>query len=93
MSESKAAIGFAGAFLSFALVFRTNVCYSRWWEGRCLWGAIITHSFDASQQASCWILDRDLETRFQRATILFAWSSKAHLRDNKLRDDAEEGKT
>lgn len=91
MSESKSAIGFAGAFLSFALVFRTNVCYSRWWEGRCLWGAMITNSFDASQQASRWIHDRELATRFQNAIILFGWSAKSHLRDNKLSDEGEEG--
>ena len=30
ISESKPFISTAGAFYSFALVFRTNICYSRW---------------------------------------------------------------
>ena len=48
--ESKAAISTLGAFYSFALVFRTNICYSRWWEGRTLWGSIIIYTIRITQQ-------------------------------------------
>jgi len=29
-----------GSALSFIIVFRTNAAYSRWWEGRLLWGQV-----------------------------------------------------
>ncbi|KAL1527953.1 hypothetical protein AB1Y20_009324 [Prymnesium parvum] len=32
-----------GGFLGLLLVFRTNSAYSRFWEGRCLWGALNNH--------------------------------------------------
>ncbi len=44
LSNSKAAIGTLGAFYSFALVLRTNICYARWWEGRSLWGTMLVNS-------------------------------------------------
>ena len=50
LSESKPAIATLGAFYSFALVFRTNICYARWWEGRTLWGALIVNSIRITQQ-------------------------------------------
>ena len=34
----------AGAALSLLLVLRTNAGYSRWWEGRQLWGGIVNQS-------------------------------------------------
>ena len=40
-SNSSSGVAILGGLLSFVLVFRTNVCYSRWWEGRCLWGGAI----------------------------------------------------
>ena len=33
-SNSSSGVAILGGLLSFVLVFRTNVCYSRWWEGR-----------------------------------------------------------
>ena len=50
LSESKAAIATLGAFYSFALVFRTNICYARWWEGRTLWGTMTVYSIRVVQQ-------------------------------------------
>lgn len=50
LSESKPAIATLGAFYSFALVFRTNICYARWWEGRTLWGTIIVNAIRITQQ-------------------------------------------
>ena len=51
LSQSKPSIATLGALYSFALVFRTNICYSRWWEGRTLWGTIIVDSIRIVQQA------------------------------------------
>ena len=50
LSESKPAISTLGAFYSFALVFRTNICYARWWEGRSLWGELIVNAIRITQQ-------------------------------------------
>lgn len=40
------AIGFTifGVILSIFLSFRNNACYDRWWEGRKLWGALISQT-------------------------------------------------
>lgn len=35
---------FVGFVLGLLLVFRTNTAYERWWEGRKLWGALISDS-------------------------------------------------
>jgi hypothetical protein len=34
LKEATMAVAILGSFLSFALVFRTQTCYSRWWEAR-----------------------------------------------------------
>eukprot|EP00985_Skeletonema_marinoi_P000960 scaffold383_cov131-Skeletonema_marinoi.AAC.7 len=55
LSDSKPAIGTLGGMYFLSLVFRTNICYSRWWEGRVLWGTIIISSIRIAQQAHLWI--------------------------------------
>eukprot|EP00548_Thalassiothrix_antarctica_P002870 CAMPEP_0194139680 /NCGR_PEP_ID=MMETSP0152-20130528/9292_1 /TAXON_ID=1049557 /ORGANISM="Thalassiothrix antarctica, Strain L6-D1" /LENGTH=415 /DNA_ID=CAMNT_0038837611 /DNA_START=29 /DNA_END=1276 /DNA_ORIENTATION=+ len=80
---------FLGGFLSFALVCRTNICYSRWWEGRCLWGSLIYAAINVVQQGSSWI---DETVRFHRlacSTIGFAYACKAQLRSSSLQDDGD----
>ena len=37
-------------FVSFIVTFRTSACYARWWEGRCLWGALLFACIHLSQQ-------------------------------------------
>ena len=58
VTASSPAVGTLGALFSFALVFRTNICYARWWEGRSLWGQIIINSIRICQQSRLWILCR-----------------------------------
>lgn len=36
------AVGFIGIALSLYLGFRNNACYDRWWEGRKLWGQLLS---------------------------------------------------
>eukprot|EP00984_Skeletonema_dohrnii_P010664 scaffold4179_cov71-Skeletonema_dohrnii-CCMP3373.AAC.5 len=91
ISDSKPAIGTLGAFYSFALVFRTNICYSRWWEGRVLWGTIIVSSIRMAQQAHLWIKEPALVHRLSCLSIIFAYCCKAHLRGLGLDDDTEGG--
>lgn len=91
LSESKPAITTLGAFYSFALVFRTNICYSRWWEGRVLWGTIIVCTIRLSQQAHLWIKDPALVDRLSCLAITYAYCCKAHLRGKGIEDDTEGG--
>lgn len=49
-SSSQPAIATLGAFYSFALVFRTNICYARWWEGRTHWGSLTINAVRITQQ-------------------------------------------
>lgn len=91
LSESKPAISTLGAFYSFALVFRTNICYARWWEGRTLWGAIIVHSIRIGQQGRLWIQDESLVDRICCLATTFGYACKAQLRGNAIEDDVEDG--
>lgn len=89
--ESKAAISTLGAFYSFALVFRTNICYSRWWEGRTLWGSIIIYTIRITQQGQLWIEDEALLARLSCLAITFSYACKAQLRGKSIEDDEEDG--
>lgn len=37
--------------LSLLLVFKTNSSYSRWWEGRIVWGAVVNYMRNLTRQA------------------------------------------
>eukprot|EP00984_Skeletonema_dohrnii_P016429 scaffold7310_cov154-Skeletonema_dohrnii-CCMP3373.AAC.5 len=91
LSDSKPAIGTLGGMYFLSLVFRTNICYSRWWEGRVLWGTIIISSIRIAQQAHLWIKEPALVHRLSCLAIIFAYCCKAHLRGSCLDDDTEGG--
>jgi len=80
-----------GGFISFALVFRTNTCYDRWWEARSAWGKLVYATIHCAQQGKCWINDDELSSRFLAINIVFAYASKALLRGNSLSSEEEEG--
>ena len=92
LTASSSAVGTLGALFSFALVFRTNICYARWWEGRTLWGAIIVNSIRICQQSRLWIHDELLNDRVDCLAITFAFVCKAMLRGHCISDDEEDGK-
>eukprot|EP00585_Thalassiosira_rotula_P010258 CAMPEP_0196143088 /NCGR_PEP_ID=MMETSP0910-20130528/12608_1 /TAXON_ID=49265 /ORGANISM="Thalassiosira rotula, Strain GSO102" /LENGTH=501 /DNA_ID=CAMNT_0041404481 /DNA_START=188 /DNA_END=1693 /DNA_ORIENTATION=+ len=89
LSASKASVGFFSGFLGFSLVFRTNICYNRWWEGRCLWGALIFASINLAQQGQCWIKDKQSLRRLCCAVVTFPYACKAQLRGASIMEDAE----
>mmetsp|Transcript_38030 Transcript_38030/g.64998 ORF Transcript_38030/g.64998 Transcript_38030/m.64998 type:complete len:433 (+) Transcript_38030:1-1299(+) len=91
LPESKGAIATLGAFYSFALVFRTNICYARWWEGRTLWGTLIVYSIRIAQQGHLWIENEALSHRLGYLAVTFAYACKAQLRGNKIEHDEEDG--
>lgn len=73
-----------GSLFSFALVFRFKVCYDRWWEGRQLWGQIITGCLDLAMQVNRWIANQDIADRFNRFLIVYSYACKGLLRHESL---------
>ena len=74
-----------GTLLFFLITFRSNMSYSRWWEGRCLWGKQIMSSMNLTQQAGIWMKHHPLQAeRLVRHIVIFAYSCMHTLRDRKL---------
>jgi len=92
LKDSWGAVTILGSFLSFALVFRTQTCYNRWWEGRILWGKLIYAAVHTAQQGSIFIKDDAMRDKFMAYCIVFPYACKAMLRGNSLGDSVEEGK-
>ncbi len=71
--------------LGLLLVFRTNTAYERYWEGRKLWGVMISSVRNLSRQL--WVVvaadtpqDRAGKIAALRLLIAFAIATKLHLR-------------
>ena len=47
-----------GVALGLLLVFRTNASYERFWEGRKLWGAIVSQSRNLARMAAAYLRDQ-----------------------------------
>ncbi|CAM9468370.1 unnamed protein product [Scytosiphon promiscuus] len=70
--------------LSFLIVFRTNQSYSRWWEGRVLWGKMHWSCVEVAQQAAVWIVNKKLARRITEMAIVYAYTVKQILRREHL---------
>ena len=70
-----------GVALGLLLVFRTNVSYERFWEGRRQWGNIVNDSRNLAR-LSCGLLIHDpgLLRRWLTWSMMFSWSAMNHLR-------------
>ncbi len=68
--------------LGWMLVFRTNTAYSRWWEARTLWGALVNACRNLSIKVSRLgdLTDEEL-SRAQRLIIAFPVALRHHLRN------------
>ena len=90
-----------GGSMALLLAFRLNVCYSRWWEGRLLWGRVIEAARSLVTMALS--LEADFEKNSpdgasKRAiaegiagwSIAFAVALKYHLREMPMPDDAKQ---
>ncbi|GLC46179.1 hypothetical protein PLESTB_001198100 [Pleodorina starrii] len=69
--------------LSLLLVFKTNSSYSRWWEGRIIWGQIVNFARNYARQALMWFpADRP---ELQAAAVRWAAAAPrvllAHVRE------------
>ncbi len=70
-----------GVALGLLLVFRTNVSYDRFWEGRRQWGNIVNDSRNIGRLATSLLKqDRDLLDRLLLWTMAWPWSVKHRLR-------------
>ena len=78
-----------GSAIGVILGFRNNSCYSRWWEGRTLWGAIVNNSRSWARQVMTAMRPvaeaeaGELKTMQQRMVnhqIAFVHALRQHLR-------------
>ncbi|GFR51462.1 hypothetical protein Agub_g13871 [Astrephomene gubernaculifera] len=67
--------------LSLLLVFRTNSSYSRWWEARQIWGAVVNLSRNFSRQSMLWLPASKARVAV-RWMIAAPYLLKCHLRFN-----------
>jgi putative membrane protein len=68
--------------LGWLLVFRTNTAYSRWWEARTLWGALVNASRNLALKASrLGSLSAAERERTRTLIVAFPVALKCHLRD------------
>ena len=79
--------------LGLLLVFRTNVAYARWKDGRISWSMVSARSFDLMRQSLMWMNDERSKSRLVRYTVAFAKTMKWHLghqgNDRRLHGDLE----
>ncbi|EOD26634.1 hypothetical protein EMIHUDRAFT_236677 [Emiliania huxleyi CCMP1516] len=54
--------------------------YDRWWEARKLWGQIVNSTRNVASNAAVFMTDLERKRRVIKATICFAWCTKASLR-------------
>ena len=40
--------------LSLLMIFRTNSCYTRWWEARTAWGLVVAAARNLVRQSAAW---------------------------------------
>ena len=79
--------------LGLLLVFRTNVAYARWKDGRISWSMVSARSLDLMRQCLMWMSDDRSKSRLVRYTVAFAKTMKWHLghqgNDRRLQGDLE----
>jgi len=76
-------VSIVGSALFFLLVFRTNSSYARWWEGRKVWGEIVTTARNMGRHAAVFLNDKDLALDIIRWAAAYPIILIYHLRDEK----------
>ncbi|MEA5583277.1 bestrophin family ion channel [Nodularia harveyana UHCC-0300] len=71
--------------LGLLMVFRTNTAYSRYWEGRQIWGTIVINSLNLGRKIRLFIIDKESSDLDQKAAAIkmlsaFAIATKLKLR-------------
>ncbi|WP_424137174.1 bestrophin family protein [Roseomonas chloroacetimidivorans] len=70
-----------GFALSIFLGFRNSACHARWWEGRQLWGRLITENRHFAREAAALLPDPAIRARLLRRTAAFAHLLATGLRE------------
>lgn len=82
--ELRLPVGFhevAGIVIGLILAFRTNTAYSRFWEGRTLWGGIVNASRNLARIVNCHACLETTEAReFNAWIVAFAHATRCRLR-------------
>lgn len=69
-----------GFVISFALVFRTNTAYDRWWEGRKLWGSLVNNSRNLAMKIAALLPEGHPDRVYFRSAIpAYAQVLREHL--------------
>jgi putative membrane protein len=69
-----------GFVISFALVFRTNTAYDRWWEGRKLWGSLVNNSRNLAMKIAALLPEEHPDRAYFRSAIpAYAQVLREHL--------------
>jgi putative membrane protein len=72
-----------GLALAIFLGFRNSTSYDRYWEGRKLWGQLLTDIRSLSRQMMTYVnQDSAWQQRNLRRLVAFAYALKHHLRDS-----------
>jgi putative membrane protein len=71
-----------GAALGIFASFRVNAAYSRWWEGRGLWGRIVNASRTLSSQVTAYVDDAALARTVIQRHALWVHVLRCQLRDD-----------
>jgi hypothetical protein len=79
--------------LALLLVFKTNKSYHRWWDGRMMWGEIITQSRNVVRMGSTWTNDAEVPEELVIAAWLFPRSIMNKLSGPDDDIDYQEGAT
>lgn len=80
--------------LGLMLVFRTNMAYERYWEGRKLWGSLINSTRNLARQI--WVIvqekapeDRQAKLDILNDLIAYAVAMKLHLRGEAINEEIQ----
>ena len=69
-----------GGVLGMLVAARVNIAYARWWEGQSVWGALIFHALNLTQQVRAAVGADTRRGRIQSLVVAFGYSSACHLR-------------
>jgi putative membrane protein len=68
-----------GILFGWLMSFRTQTAYSRWWEGRSLWGQLVNESRNLVLKATAYVPEPDAR-QLGSVVVRFAESLRDHLR-------------
>ncbi len=78
--------------LGLLMVFRTNTAYSRYWEGRQIWGTIVINSLNLGRKIRLLVLDKepvDVDNKAAAVKLLSAFSVATKLQLRRLPVNSE----